>query len=1346
MEAAAPRLIYDPGISGDQDLMDDLLASIGASAARAKSIGEGVIRVNGNEVKLNTVLFDTGALHRSYISEDLVNSHRKDWGSKLVSAKTVVRLADQKTTKESKEELEADVEVMSGDGSKQQAKLNMVVWNMPGLDLIVGLPDITRHFKDVFISMLASVSEETELQPGDIIQWSEGIQWESEEELNTETPCSFTEALNFMEVSYEEALKIYHESLDKHIGELLSSSTRLRKILESDNATKVFVPKEWTGIKGFPDLDLKFKPSFPESHRIRSRPINPKLYENAKKEFDRLKHYMYKDSTSPWASPLVIAPKATAPFIRFCGDYRWLNQLVILPQAYIPHVQHEIEKAMGFKLFLDIDMTNSFHQLVLSEETGRKLAVQTPWGLVQPRFLPEGVSPASGYLQSYVMEMFSDFSAWAITIFDNILLLAHDEEDACNKLEIFLERCASRNVILKMQKTWLGFSAVKFFGYKVSYGKYEMDEERKKSIDEFVMPTSQKGMQRFLGAALFFKSFVPNYSKIAAPLHEMTHNDFKWDESSWKKDYRASFAELKAALVNSTANHFPDYDLPWVLRVDASDVAVGAVLFQERTDQGGNVIHEPIAFASQKFTAIALKWDAFKKEAYAAYFGVHHFAYYLRGKPFVLETDHRNLLWIEKSEVPIVIRWRVYLQSFVMYVRHIPGTQNRVADWLSRMERYFQSENTCEHMTSMHSDISVLLHMGVYREPNHIELDPQSRHGHWSGDIVFQPAPIAKKNDTLEDVEEYQPTVEDIPEILPVQEEAEIPTQPTVEVVEPVVQNNRLSPDELLHKVHGGRNLHYGARRTWLLLNKQYPGHRIPYRYVQDFISSCAVCQKDRLGMTDGLEPVVRHIKPPHQRSRVGVDRLTVTPADKSGNTTLIVIVEHFTKHVAVYPAKDYTAQSLAIALFQYFTTFGVFEEVWSDPGSDLMSDMVQQLNKWLGIKHVVSLVDRHESNGVEGSNKQLLRHLRTLVHDERVVKRWSDPTVLCLVTFALNDAINSETGVRPFDAKFGSEDGPYLQLPESVIPNEITNAWVRALDQDLKHIRAISAKFQAELIAERLAATPPETQNTFQEGDLVLFRLNPDQPLPTKLSSPFLGPYRVIQQRKNDVECRHLVMGTVKWFHVTRLKMFHGSEEDGYKAALLDADQHVIRRILRWKGDPMKRTTMEFKVEFDDDDILWLPYTKDLDDSVQFGQYIEEQPYLFPLRFKANQVTKQITALRRQPITVVQPEDLVYVELRCAYGLDWYDTLSIPNKYDILYVVAVQYVKWRDRQHKFIQPKVLVLDEVMRDWDNYDVLSFGSVKVLTNEMHLIDETFVVQYPEIIDPKHKDRLLRLYAR
>ena len=111
-----------------------------------------------------------------------------------------------------------------------------------------------------------------------------------------------------------------------------------------------------------------------------------------------------------------------------------------------------------------------------------------------------------------------------------------------------------------------------------------------------------------------------------------------------------------------------------------------------------------------------------------------------------------------------------------------------------------------------------------------------------------------------------------------------------------------------------------------------------------------------------------------------------------------------------------------------------------------------------MGIKHVVSLVDRQESKGVEGSNKQLLRHLKTLVHEKRVVTKGSDPTIP-----RSHDAISSDTGVRPFDAKFGSEDRPYLTLPDAVIPCEMTIALVKALDQDLKHIRRISLQFQAE-------------------------------------------------------------------------------------------------------------------------------------------------------------------------------------------------------------------------------------------------------------------------------------------
>ena len=90
------------------------------------------------------------------------------------------------------------------------------------------------------------------------------------------------------------------------------------------------------------------------------------------------------------------------------------------------------------------------------------------------------------------------------------------------------------------------------------------------------------------------------------------------------------------------------------------------------------------------------------------------------------------------------------------------------------------------------------------------------------------------------------------------------------------------------------------------------------------------------------MEPVYRHLKKAHSRGAVGVDLLTVTPVDEAGNTCLIVIVVFYTKYVWATPAKEYTAHTVASALFTFFCTFGMYDELWSDPGSDLMAEVVQ--------------------------------------------------------------------------------------------------------------------------------------------------------------------------------------------------------------------------------------------------------------------------------------------------------------------------------------------------------------------------------------------------------------------
>jgi len=157
--------------------------------------------------------------------------------------------------------------------------------------------------------------------------------------------------------------------------------------------------------------------------------------------------------------------------------------------------------------------------------------------------------------------------------------------------------------------------------------------------------------------------------------------------------------------------------------------------------------------------------------------------------------------------------------------------------------------------------------------------------------------------------------------------------------------------------------------------------------------SEDALCVRvfDPVGSSGCLDKSDRHLKKTHSRGAVGVVLLTFTPVDKS----------------------------------------------------DLVAEVVQKLSEWIGIRRVIFLLDRKESNGVEGTNTQILRHLRTLVHDLRVTKKWSDPTILSHWLFALNDGVNSGTGVRPLEYLVG----------ENVLVTEYV------LDQASAHMNRCDAK-----------------------------------------------------------------------------------------------------------------------------------------------------------------------------------------------------------------------------------------------------------------------------------------------
>jgi len=180
----------------------------------------------------------------------------------------VARLADQKTSVETKEMVRDWLSFVADDGVTEYAgQVEAIVWVMPGMDFIVGLPDIASNYVDLLVSVLKNendVNEVTDMREGEV-RICEVEVWP--EELDTPDPVAFGPVLAFMETNYEESRKEYFDSLEKHVGEQLIRCESFMELLKSDLAVDRFVPKEWTGIKGFPPLDLQVKNNFPPMHK-----------------------------------------------------------------------------------------------------------------------------------------------------------------------------------------------------------------------------------------------------------------------------------------------------------------------------------------------------------------------------------------------------------------------------------------------------------------------------------------------------------------------------------------------------------------------------------------------------------------------------------------------------------------------------------------------------------------------------------------------------------------------------------------------------------------------------------------------------------------------------------------------------------------------------------------------------------------------------------------------------------------------------------------------------------------------------------------------------------------------
>ena len=396
---------------------------------------------------------------------------------------------------------------------------------------------------------------------------------------------------------------------------------------------------------------------------------------------DMLKLGVIEKSNSPFCSPILLVKKKDGK-MRFCQDLRKLNKQVVFDAEPMPDIELLFAKLSKAKYLSKIDLTKGYWQIPMKASDKAKTAFSTPQGHFQWTVMPFGLKTAGAIFSRMMRKLIQPLGLSEVDNFmDDILIATLDKERHIHCVRVVFARLREVTLAAKPSKVLLGFAELDYLGHRVGRGVVKPDEEKMDKIRHAARPESKKQVRSFLGLVGFYRRFVPNFAEIALPLTEATRNQapvkVKWDEACER-----AFQELKDRLCEQPVCALPDFDRTFVVRTDASDSGLGAILIQ---DQGFG--DQTIACASRKLNAAEKNYSTIEKELLAVVWGIQKFSPYLYGKEFILQSDHLPLKHLDnmKNTNGRLMRWAMQLQPFAYTFKSIPGKENVGADFLSRL-------------------------------------------------------------------------------------------------------------------------------------------------------------------------------------------------------------------------------------------------------------------------------------------------------------------------------------------------------------------------------------------------------------------------------------------------------------------------------------------------------------------------------------------------------------------------------------------------------------------------------------------------------------------------------------
>ncbi len=350
---------------------------------------------------------------------------------------------------------------------------------------------------------------------------------------------------------------------------------------------------------------------------------------------------LIEPTVSPWSSNVLLVKKKDGT-MRFCVDYRKLNDRTVKDSYPLPRLDGCLESLGGNRIFSTLDLRAGYWQTELDPSDAEKTAFITRSGQYKFTVLSMGLMNAPSQFQR-LMDLVLAGLLWDVCLayLDDVIVFSRDFDQHLERLAAVLDRLVKANLKLKPSKCQLFQQEVRFLGHVISANGIATDPDKVKVVEEWPRPRNLHEVRSFLGLASYYRRFVAQFAEVARPLHLLTN---KGQPFIWGDAQEEAFQSLKQRLTSAPILASPVDEAGYVLDTDASLVGLGAVLHQW---QKGHL--KVIGYASRVLSKAERNYSTTRRELLAVIFGFKQFRQFLLGRKFVLRVDHAALTQLRST-------------------------------------------------------------------------------------------------------------------------------------------------------------------------------------------------------------------------------------------------------------------------------------------------------------------------------------------------------------------------------------------------------------------------------------------------------------------------------------------------------------------------------------------------------------------------------------------------------------------------------------------------------------------------------------------------------------------------